>query len=93
MRGIRNKVIQAYIKFRFPGCRIDWVSPDLAVLTGVNGLRCWVILDKRKTWSWYLVSVQEKNCSVYPALVSCTGLMIYTKQIQIAITSSHTINN
>lgn len=52
MRGIRNKVIQAYIKFRFPGCRIDWVSPDLAVLTGVNGLRCWVILDKRKTWSW-----------------------------------------
>ena len=51
MKQIRNRAIQTYIKFRFPGWRIDWIAPDMTVLTRSDG-RYWLVPDKREAWSW-----------------------------------------
>lgn len=74
IRGIRNRVIQTYIKYRFPEWRIEWVSDEWAVAIRSDGKR-WLVPDKEPfNWSrfanWFV-----------PASISLCGLIMATGMV------------
>lgn len=51
MKRIRQSLKTWEIRLRFPGWRLDWVSPSKAMLTSPEGKR-YLIPYNPRPWSW-----------------------------------------
>lgn len=51
MRKLRKKKIEWGLRFRYPSCRLDWISPNKIMLTSPQGRRI-IISCGPEPWSW-----------------------------------------
>lgn len=59
IRKLCNKhlYIRIYVAIRYPDCRLDWVGPEMAMLTSPDG-DMWLIRDRKPADWWMQLAVK-----------------------------------
>lgn len=74
----KHRYIRIYVAIRYPDCRLDWVGPEMAMLTSPTGDR-WLIRD-RKPADWW---THMAGHLVPVAICTGSGLLVVMLMAQI----------
>lgn len=70
-RPAKHIYLRMYVAVRYPLCRLDWVAPDMAMLTSPDGER-WLIRDRKPELWWSSLAMQFVPASI---CIGCAFLL------------------
>lgn len=63
-RPAKHLYLRTYVAIRYPDCRLDFVGPDMAMLTSPTGDQ-WLIRDRKPADWWSQLAMQVVPASIW----------------------------
>lgn len=71
--------LRAYVAVRYPECRLDFIGPDMAMITSPEGDR-WLIRDRKPADWWTQLAYRLVPATIYTG----AGMLVVMLMAQIA---------